>query len=168
MNCRLVCVYCRAISMRKSLSLSSDQLSGEIHRHPVNRPGEAVRRVVIVRHRFAEVVAAAPPTYHALELKMERRFAQGLALRFNSTRSKSIDNVGENASINKVYCFSCDRSISYLDTGVLHPKQAPMAYIKSGYLLPLTADGAETDFPHIFFTVKSGCWCNTSPWPTEG
>ena len=55
-------------------------------------------------------------SYHALELKAERRFAQGLALLFNWTHSKSIDNVGENSSLNNVYCFSCDRSISYLDT----------------------------------------------------
>jgi len=28
-----------------------------------------------------------------------------------------------------------------------------MAYIKSGHLLPLPADGAETDFSHIFRTA---------------
>jgi hypothetical protein len=55
-------------------------------------------------------------TYHAMELKAERRFAQGLALLFNWTHSKSIDNVNENSSMNNAYCFSCDRSISYLDT----------------------------------------------------
>ena len=55
-------------------------------------------------------------SYNALELKVERRFAQGMALLFNWTHSKSIDNVGENSSINNAYCFSCDRSRSYLDT----------------------------------------------------
>jgi hypothetical protein len=55
-------------------------------------------------------------SYHAMELKVERRFAQGLALLFNWTHSKSIDNVGENSSINNAQCFSCDRSVSYLDT----------------------------------------------------
>ena len=55
-------------------------------------------------------------SYNALELKVERRFAQGLALLFNWTHSKGIDNVGENTSINNAYCFSCDRSLSYLDT----------------------------------------------------
>ena len=55
-------------------------------------------------------------SYHALELKLERRFAQGLALLFNWTHSKSIDNVNENTSINNAYCFSCNRSLSYLDT----------------------------------------------------
>ena len=33
--------------------------------------------------------------YHALEVKAECRFAQGLALLFNWTHSKSIDNLGE-------------------------------------------------------------------------
>jgi hypothetical protein len=55
-------------------------------------------------------------SYHAFELKVERRFAQGMALLFNWTHSKSIDNVGENSSINNAWCFSCDRSLSYLDT----------------------------------------------------
>jgi hypothetical protein len=60
--------------------------------------------------------------YHALELKVERRFAQGLAVLFNYTRSKAIDNVGElgsflgqSAGFNNTYCFSCDRALSYLD-----------------------------------------------------
>ena len=55
-------------------------------------------------------------TYHAMEVKLERRFSSGLALLFNWTKSKSIDNVNENSSINNAYCFRCDRSISYLDT----------------------------------------------------
>lgn len=54
--------------------------------------------------------------YNALELKAERRFASGMALLFNWTHSKSFDNVGENSAINNAFCFSCDRSISYLDT----------------------------------------------------
>jgi hypothetical protein len=55
-------------------------------------------------------------TYHALEVRVERRFSEGLAILFNWTKSKSIDNVAENSSMNNAYCFSCDRSISYLDT----------------------------------------------------
>jgi hypothetical protein len=39
-----------------------------------------------------------------------------MALMFNWTHSKSFDNVGENSAINNANCFSCDRSISYLDT----------------------------------------------------
>ena len=62
------------------------------------------------------VTPAGFSSYHAFELKMERRFAQGMALLFNWTHSKSIDNVGENTAVNNAYCFSCDRSLSYLDT----------------------------------------------------
>ena len=53
--------------------------------------------------------------YDALEVKVERRFAQGLALLFNWTHSKSMDNVGDTSAIGNAYCFSCDRSISYFD-----------------------------------------------------
>src|SRR4029077_8974094 len=70
--------------------------------------------------QFTGFTQLVPPvgynSYHALELKAERRFAQGLALLFNWTHSKGIDNVGENSAINNYYCFSCDRSLSYLDT----------------------------------------------------
>ena len=38
-------------------------------------------------------------SYNALELKVERRFAQGLALVFNWTHAKSIDNHGASAMI---------------------------------------------------------------------
>jgi hypothetical protein len=55
-------------------------------------------------------------SYNALETKVERRFSQGLALLFNWTWSKSIDNVGDTSAINNAYCFSCDRSLSQLDT----------------------------------------------------
>lgn len=61
-------------------------------------------------------------SYHAMELKVERRFAQGLAILFNWTRSKAIDNVGEisgfaglSSSFTDSYCYSCDKSLSYLD-----------------------------------------------------
>ncbi len=66
------------------------------------------------------VVPSGHSSYNALELKVERRFAQGLALLFNITHSKLIDNVGEinngqSAAFNNTYCFSCDRALSYLD-----------------------------------------------------
>jgi len=61
-------------------------------------------------------------SYHAMELKVERRFAQGLAILFNWTHSKAIDNVGEisgfaglSSNFTNTYCFSCDKSLSYLD-----------------------------------------------------
>ncbi|MGH9668227.1 MAG: TonB-dependent receptor domain-containing protein, partial [Bryobacteraceae bacterium] len=68
------------------------------------------------------IVPAGHASYHAMEVKSERRFAQGLALLFNYTRSKAIDNVGEIAGsfgqasgFNNSYCYSCDRALSYLD-----------------------------------------------------
>jgi hypothetical protein len=75
---------------------------------------------------FTAMNAVVTPTghssYHALEVKAERRFAQGLAVLFNWTHSKSIDNVGEiagsfgqAAGFNNLYCLSCDRALSYLD-----------------------------------------------------
>ncbi len=75
---------------------------------------------------FTAVNAVVTPSghgsYHALEVKAERRYAQGLAILFNWTHSKSIDNVGEiggsfgqSSGFNNLYCFSCDRALSYLD-----------------------------------------------------
>jgi hypothetical protein len=70
----------------------------------------------------AVVTPSGHSSYHALEVKAERRFAQGLAVLFNWTHSKSLDNVGEiagsfgqAAGFNNRYCFSCDRALSYLD-----------------------------------------------------
>lgn len=75
---------------------------------------------------FSAVSGAVVPlghsSYHAFELKTERRFAQGMAILFNWTHSKLIDNVGEiagsfgqAAGVNNTYCYSCDRALSYLD-----------------------------------------------------
>jgi len=59
-------------------------------------------------------------TYHALELKLERRFSQGLAVLLAYTHSKIIDNASEFSSsmgyatnVNNNYCYPCDRSLSY-------------------------------------------------------
>ena len=67
----------------------------------------------------AVVAPAGHGNYHALELKAERRFAQGMALLFNWAHSKSFDNVGEiggsfgqASGFNNLYCFSCDRALS--------------------------------------------------------
>jgi hypothetical protein len=75
---------------------------------------------------FSGVSAAVAPighsSYHALEVKAERRFAQGMAILFNWTHSKIIDNVGEiagsfgqSSGVSNTYCYSCDRALSYLD-----------------------------------------------------
>jgi len=70
----------------------------------------------------AVVVPAGHGSYHGMELKAERRFADGLALLFNYTWSKAIDNVGEiggsfgqASGFNNAYCSACDRALSYLD-----------------------------------------------------
>ncbi|HUS08219.1 MAG TPA: carboxypeptidase-like regulatory domain-containing protein, partial [Bryobacteraceae bacterium] len=59
-------------------------------------------------------------SYHALQLKVERRFSQGFALLFAYTHSKTIDNtaelggfLGPSPGFQDNYCFSCDRSLSY-------------------------------------------------------
>ncbi|MBS1824817.1 MAG: TonB-dependent receptor [Acidobacteria bacterium] len=60
-------------------------------------------------------------TYHAMQMRVERRFADGLALLFAYTHSKLIDNVGDfgtflgPAGFNNNNCFACDRSLSYYD-----------------------------------------------------
>jgi hypothetical protein len=57
-------------------------------------------------------------TYHALQLSVEHRFSQGLALLFAYTHSKMFDNVGDyltTAQFQDNNCPSCDRSISPQD-----------------------------------------------------
>jgi hypothetical protein len=60
-------------------------------------------------------------TYHAMQMRVERRFADGLALLFAWTHSKLIDNVGDfgtflgPAGFNNNNCFACDRSVSFYD-----------------------------------------------------
>jgi len=60
-------------------------------------------------------------TYHAMQMRVERRFADGLALLFAWTHSKLIDNVGDfggflgAGGFNSSNCFSCDRSVSFYD-----------------------------------------------------
>jgi len=64
-------------------------------------------------------VGAGHSSYDAGVLTVEKRFAQGLELLLGYTRSKAIDNVGEQTSVagsmsgfQDNYCFSCDRSLS--------------------------------------------------------
>jgi hypothetical protein len=64
-------------------------------------------------------VGAGHSSYQAGHLTVERRFAQGLAVLFGFTYSKSIDNVGEMTSVAGTrngpqdnYCLACDRSRS--------------------------------------------------------
>ncbi len=55
-------------------------------------------------------------SYNAMILRVERRFANGVALLFNYTWSKSMDNVGDYSSIDNAYCIYCDRSVSAWNT----------------------------------------------------
>lgn len=61
-------------------------------------------------------------TYHAMQVKLERRFSQGLAVLLAYTTSKLIDNaaeiggfLGTSPGFNNNYCFACDRALSYQD-----------------------------------------------------
>jgi hypothetical protein len=64
-------------------------------------------------------VGSGHSSYDAGVLTVEKRFAQGLELLFGYTRSKAIDNVGEQTSVagsmsgfQDNNCFNCDRSLS--------------------------------------------------------
>jgi len=60
-------------------------------------------------------------SYHAMQMRVERRFADGLALLFAWTHSKLIDNVGDYGGFlgpggfTNSRCFPCDRSLSFYD-----------------------------------------------------
>jgi hypothetical protein len=60
-------------------------------------------------------------TYHAMQMRVERRFDAGLALLFAWTHSKLIDNVGDfggflgPSGYANNNCFACDRSLSFYD-----------------------------------------------------
>jgi hypothetical protein len=75
--------------------------------------------------QFTGVSASQAPvghsSYHAMQMRVERRFSSGLALLFAWTHSKLIDNVGDfggflgPGGFTNNNCFSCDRSLSYYD-----------------------------------------------------
>lgn len=65
-------------------------------------------------------VGAGQSNYHALQARVERRYANGLAVLFAYTFSKTIDNtaelggfLGTSPGFQNNYCYSCDRSLSY-------------------------------------------------------
>lgn len=66
----------------------------------------------------ADFLSTGASNYNALQLSVERRFSQGLALLFAYTHSKMFDNVGDyfiNNNFQDNYCPACDRSISQQD-----------------------------------------------------
>jgi hypothetical protein len=65
-------------------------------------------------------VRAGHSSYDAGVLTVEKRFAQGLELLLGYTRSKAIDNVGEQTSVagsmngfQDNYCYACDQPPCY-------------------------------------------------------
>jgi hypothetical protein len=91
---------------------------------PLSQP--TIQRGQLLRPypQFLNMAANQAPTghssYHALQMTVERRFSQGLALLLAYTHSKEIDNTSELGGFlgpapgyNNNYCFSCDRSLSY-------------------------------------------------------
>ncbi len=67
-------------------------------------------------------VGAGQSNYHALQARVERRYANGLAVLFAYTFSKTIDNtaelggfLGASPGFQNNYCFRCDRALSYQD-----------------------------------------------------
>lgn len=82
--------------------------------------GQLLRPYPQFQNVTANGVAAGHSTYHALQMTVERRFANGLALLFAYTHSKTIDNVGEIgqaagdvAGFMNNNCYNCDRSLSF-------------------------------------------------------
>ena len=78
-------------------------------------------------------VGAGHSSYHAGQLTVERRYAQGLAVLLGYTFSKALDNVGEMTSVAGTrngfqdnYCFSCDRARS--DQNQTHSVRVSMRY----------------------------------------
>ena len=64
-------------------------------------------------------VGAGHSSYEAGQLTVEKRFSQGLEVVMGYTKSKAIDNVGEQTSVagsqsgfQDNYCFACDRALS--------------------------------------------------------
>ena len=64
-------------------------------------------------------VPSGHSTYHALQLRAERRFSKGLAILFAYTHSKLMDNTGDFGGFlgaggyTNNLCFPCDRSLSF-------------------------------------------------------
>lgn len=86
---------------------------------PTVQRGQLLRPFPQFQNVFGNSIAAGHANYHAFQLKAERRFADGLALLFAYTHSKTIDNVGESlqaggdiSGFMNSNCYDCDRSLS--------------------------------------------------------
>ncbi len=89
---------------------------------PLSAPTVRAFQLMLPHPQFQSMTAygaaAGHSSYNALQLSVERRFSQGLALLFAYTHSKMIDNTGDylnSAGFQDNTCPSCDRSISQQD-----------------------------------------------------
>ncbi|HWB96496.1 MAG TPA: TonB-dependent receptor, partial [Bryobacteraceae bacterium] len=87
---------------------------------PTIQRGQLLRPYPQFQNMSGSQVPSGHSSYHALQLKVERRFSQGLAILFAYTHSKEIDNtselggfLGSTPGYNNNYCYSCDRSLSF-------------------------------------------------------
>jgi len=80
--------------------------------------GQLLRPHPQFQNMISEVASVGASNYNALQLSVEHRFSQGLALLFAYTHSKIMDNVGDffnSSQFQDANCPSCDRSISQQD-----------------------------------------------------
>jgi hypothetical protein len=89
---------------------------------PTVQRGQLLRPYPQFQSMTALQAGVGDSIYHALQVAIERRFSKGLALLFNYTHSKIIDNVGDIGAFVRPqngfqdnYCHECDRSISSQD-----------------------------------------------------
>jgi hypothetical protein len=89
---------------------------------PLSAPTVQYGQLLRPHPQFQNMTATASPvgaaTYHAMQLSVEHRFSNSLALLFTYTHSKMIDNVGDYFLTNQPQnnnCIRCDRSISSQD-----------------------------------------------------
>ncbi len=88
---------------------------------PTVQRGQLLRPYPAFTGMTGSQVPAGHSTYHAMQMRVERRFDAGLALLFAWTHSKLMDNVGDfggflgPGGFANNNCFSCDRSLSFYD-----------------------------------------------------
>ncbi len=89
---------------------------------PLSKPTVQYGQLLRPHPQFLNLTGNSVPvgqsTYHALQLSVEKRFSQGLALLFAYTHSKMMDNVGDyfiTTGFQNNNCPACDRSISQQD-----------------------------------------------------
>jgi hypothetical protein len=89
---------------------------------PLSAPTVQYGQLLRPHPQFLNIASTGSPigqsSYHALQLSVEHRFSDNLALLFTYTHSKMIDNVGDYFLTNQPQnnnCLRCDRSISSQD-----------------------------------------------------